>query len=338
MATGRVASIDFSIGLSALIVIVIEISSNGQFWSMPLGSYMHQLLDETFYASFLFLSGLRTTFISRSVLTEGPKVLNYFLARGFGVLILAVVFYFLADSTFLIHLSILLFMSIIFTQLNSSIIYFSAFVVFMLSITLPLSVSSSPTDVFEASSWWSDLLYLRADAFVPLSMYFLFGLVFGRSNFLNPNWSRFARIVSLLILVAAIFSHFATLDYFKSSYLIETNSSSRILPFSIFIYRPIFLLSIIPLCVLIYQLGAYLVVKLENSELLPSFLKIGQNHLSIITIGLFISSIFHFTGPHDDWYVRIAAWATMILIIAVCFIFKKQFKTGPVELLIQRFY
>jgi len=338
MAPARVASIDFTIGFAAMMILVLEITSNSPFWSMPLGSYMHQLLDDSFYALFLFLSGLRTTFISRSVLTEGPKVLNYFFARGFGVLALGVAFYLLCDSIIFLHLGVLLLLSIIFTQVNSSIIYFSAFMVFMLALTLPLSVSSAPNLAFKASSWWSDLLYLRSDAFVPLSMYFLFGLVFGRSNFLDDRWARFARILSFLVIGGTLLSHFASLEYFKSSYLIEDNSYSRLIPFSVFIYRPIFLLGIIPLCILLFQLGGYLVTKLENSPVLFCVMKMGQNHLSIISLGLLISVILHYTGPYGDTFTRIMAWTSLILVFIICFAFKKQFKVGPVEKIIQRFY
>ena len=338
MAPARVAGIDFTIGFAVMMVAVVEITGNAVFWTMPLGSYMHQLMDDSFYALFLFLSGVRTTFIATNVLNDGPKLLKYFTVRGLAVLLLGLIFYFTADSVLLIHLAILLFASILLTQLNSSILYFSGFLVFMLALVLPLSVSSSPNDVFKASSWWADFLYLRTDALVPLAMYFIFGLEYGRRNFLDVRWSRLARIFAVLILIAAFLTHFASEDYFRSSYLIIAKDYSRLLPFSALIYRPVFLIGIIPACILLFQLGTYLSKQLENSPSIYCFLRAGQNHLSYLSIGLLLSSLLHLSSPHPDLNIRLIAWLYALLAMTLCVIFRKQFKSGPVEWLVQRFY
>ena len=338
MAPARLAGLDLAIGISVLLAAAVEIAGSALNWTPALGSYTHYLLDDIFLAAFLFFSGLRTTFICSNVLSDGPKQFNYLTSRSIGIFILGALFYLLIDSIFLIHLAVLVFASITLTQLNSTILYFLGITAVLLALVLPLTVSSSPFEARLASSWWSDLLYLRNDSFVPMCMYFFGGMIYGRSDFINPQWQRFIRTIALLVLGGTIFTHFASLDYFKSSYFIEDRDTSRLIGHSIWAYRPIYILASLPLIILLIQLCSYLASRFQNVRFIQVMNRIGQNHLSTIALGLLVAFVVQFIGIENLDTSRLSAWMFILFSLLLFYIFRKQLKVGPVEWIIQRFY
>lgn len=340
MAPARIAGIDLSIGLSVLLIVVVELIGEHGSWTRALGLYNHQVVDEFPYALFLFISGIRTTFISTSVFSDGPRLLRYYIYRSAGVLILGVLAYFAFSSLVLIHLGIMLLATIILSQLNSNILYFTGFMVLMLSLTLPLTVSSSPTEALENSEWWSDALYLRNDAFIPLAMFYLAGMIYARSDFMSQQWQRFIRIVSVLVIIGTVLTHFASIDYFRSSYLLEVEDHARMFPITAFVYRPIYLMGIIPLVILILQLSTYLSMRKGDNLIVDGLSKIGQFHLSFFLLAIALTVFLGlFISPETpNGLVRWICWGSGLLIFLLITIFRKQIRTAPVEWLVQRFY
>lgn len=338
MAPPRVVGLDLAIGFSVLGLCGVEITGAANSWSHSPGLYTHLIFDELFVAAFLFFSGLRSNFIYSNIISDGPKQFRYLMSRSIACLILGVIFFFLNDSIFLLHLSLLLFFCLVLAQLNSTILYFLAFTMIMLALILPLSVSSSPDEAAEASAWWSDILYLRNDSFVSLAMYFFFGMIYGRSDFVNPKWQRFTRILSLLVLVATLLTHFASMDYFQSSYFLEGDGVSRLFPASPWIYRPIYLLGSVPAIILILHLMTFLAERYRDSKILRGLNKAGTIHMTIITIGLLIAAIVNILRIETIGFSRSIAWGFIIISWIILSGLYKQIRTGPVEWLIQRFY
>ena len=347
MKVPRIAGVDLAYAISVCVVVAFCLSVGLSKGTSSLSPVVFNPWVDAFIGMFFFLNGITTTLMLSSKRQRTSKVHRYFVRKGivfFTIGALASLFW---PVNFLMTLGLLFALSPIFLQLNSGIVRFLFILVFAICVMSALCAASSLAAGTIGREGFDtvfvdlvDSLFVSGyDRIAPWSLFFLTGVLHGRSDILNRKKQRRSTLIGVVAIVIG-----SLVQVFGGTFFTSPVSHDNELIFPFFPSPDFsiiaFLLFGLGICIVLLNLCLKIMTTQRKKGLLTFLQRFGAlKHtffLNHILFGGLLCAIFQATGFQNVWIISCA----IILYLSVYFAFvgmwKKPFTLGPVEWVLQQ--